>query len=104
MNEEMNVDWDVLKVEGVESVITQAARSISKNVRYRHAVEIEDLEQESRILVATKEDLQECAYEGSLGLLHTRLVRDLINAVETEARRGDKTVSYDALLEVAGVA
>jgi len=99
IDEEISVDWEVLNVEGVEDVILQASRAMSRNVRYAHAVEIEDLQQEARILVATKEDLQECVYEGSLGLLHSRLVRDLINAVETDARRRDRVVSYDALME-----
>lgn len=101
MSEE-NIDWAVLEIEGVESVITQAARGISKNERYRNSVEIEDLEQDARILVATKEDLQECAYEGSLGLLHTRLVCDLKDQYKTQAKHRNNTTSYDELLERRG--
>ncbi|TCC19983.1 hypothetical protein [Kribbella sindirgiensis] len=99
---EHHVDWQALEVEGVDNVIVQAARSISKNERYRHAVEIEDLQQDARILVATKPDLQECVYEGSLGLLHHRLVHDLKDQYKTEARRKDKTQSFDELWERVG--
>lgn len=102
-DDELNIDWDVLSVEGVDEVIERAARSISKNEKYRHAVEIEDLEQDARILVATKEDLQECAYGDELGLLHHRLVQDLKDQYKTAARRADKSTSFDLLLEKAGV-
>ncbi|WP_405057028.1 hypothetical protein OG474_30365 [Kribbella sp. NBC_01505] len=101
---EMHVDWTVLDVSHVEPVIFQAARSISKNVRYQNAVEIEDLQQEARILVATKPDLQECVDEGLMGLLHSRLVRDLADLYKTEARRKDKAVSYELLLDTRGAA
>ncbi|WP_405056937.1 hypothetical protein OG474_29890 [Kribbella sp. NBC_01505] len=99
MDDELNVDWEVLSVDGVTDVITQAARSISKNERYRHAVEIEDLEQDAHILAATKTDLQEVAYEGSMGLLHHRLTYDLKNQYATRAKHQDNLVSYDELLE-----
>ncbi len=102
-DEDLNVDWAVLEVEGVAQVVERAARSISKNEKYRHAVEIEDLEQDARILVATKEDLQECAYGDELGLLHHRLVQDLKDQYKTKAKHADKLTSYDVLLEKAGV-
>jgi hypothetical protein len=39
-----------------------------------------------------------------MGLLHSRLVRDLADLYRTEARRKDKAVSYELLLDTRGAA
>lgn len=95
-----NIDWNVLNVEGVQSVVRQAALGVSRNPKYRHAVEFEDLQQDALIMVASTQYLLDAVYvEESLGILHTRLVSDLINSVATRAGHADRAVSYDALLE-----
>ncbi|MFB6726342.1 hypothetical protein ACFCV3_39605 [Kribbella sp. NPDC056345] len=62
-----------------------------KQTHLVHQKTNEDLQQEARILVATKPDLQEC-------------VRDLADLYKTEARRKDKVVSYEVLLDTRGAA
>lgn len=101
---ELNVDRSALDTPDVEPVILQAACTISKNIRYQNAVETDDLQQEARILVATRPDLQECVDEGLMGLLHSRLVRTSKTFCKAEARRKDKADSYELLLDTRGAA
>jgi hypothetical protein len=89
--------WYAMELAGVDEVIERAARKVANNSKYGHAVELEDLAQEARILVATKTDLQ--AVLAKPGILHHRLVQDLVDLVKTDAGRRDKTVSLDELNE-----
>ena len=78
-------------------VIDRAARKVARNPKYRQATELDDLVQEAQILVATKPELW--AVLDSEGLLYLRLVNDLIDLVKTPAKRQDRTVSLDELLD-----
>jgi hypothetical protein len=93
------VDWAVLDLPKVQSVIRQAAKRAHK--QYENVIDLEDLIQEATIMVATKADLQEAARMGEPGLLQHRLERDLGDWLLPRAKQARQTVSYDELVDNA---
>lgn len=92
--------WDVLSIEGVPGVIERAARKLHR-VR-DHTTEFSDLVQEATIRTATTADLIATIEDEDgpqLGLLYTRLYRDLLNMTERDDRQLGSRLSYERLIE-----
>jgi DNA-directed RNA polymerase specialized sigma24 family protein len=87
-----NIDWTILEGEGVMDAVERAAREVARSYP---TFEAEDLAQDACLLVALRPD----EYRVDLGVLHFRLVRDLIDQVKTEAKYRSKSVSRERLIE-----
>lgn len=93
-------DWSVIELPYVRDIATQAAKRIHR--KYPNVSELEDLEQEALIRIATTANLQEAARdEDNIGLLQHRLEQDLGDALLPQAKRQARTISYDELTENA---
>lgn len=93
-------DWTVLDLPYVQDIIRQAAKRVHN--KYPNVTELDDLIQEATIFVVTKRDLQQSARDTeNLGLLQRGIEHDLRDIVLPLAKEGQKTLSYDKLVEDA---
>jgi hypothetical protein len=97
-----DIDWSVLEIEGVPEVAERAARRLTNE--WAPTFEYEDVLQEAYLLLAAKpRQVHNALAEGGLGVLHHRLWADLTDYARAENRRTKLNVSYDALVERAGL-
>lgn len=93
-------DWSVLDLPYVRDIARQAARRV--HAKYEHVSEEEDLFQDALIFLATRPSLQASARDTeNLGLLQHGLEQDLGDMLLPQAKKQERTLSYDKLMEGA---
>lgn len=90
----IDADWSVLELEGVMLTLSGAARNVAR----RYHADLDDLLQDAALMAATRADLvRGWVAHGHLHHLYTDVMRDLEDAVRTQAQRGER--SLEAMLE-----
>lgn len=93
-------DWSLLQEPGVMEAAERAARKVA---RLHRTFEVDDLLQETYILLAERTETYRSAIErdsaGGLGLMTHELSRDLGDRIKRESGRRARTESYEAHLE-----
>ncbi len=93
-------DWTILEIDGIEETVRKAARKVAGQY---DAVEFEDMVQEGLIRLATHApEVRRVVTDGGLGGVHHWVWCDLTNIADRHARRTNRNVSHEMLLERAG--